>query len=197
MKRRGEVTSPLPACTENVRSKKTTTIWQRLTNPAAPADKYVLWIALVLAAAGVVAVYSAISFLAETKAGGDTERFLLRHVVRLSLALSAVAVFSVIDYRTLARWGRAALIGSLVLLVLVQLFGVTQGGATRALRLGPLSIQPSDLAKVALVLYVGVLLARKQEYVKSFSRAFAPIFLWVFLSIVLIGSEDLSTAALV
>ena len=84
-------------------SKKKTTIWQRLTNPAAPADKYVLWIALVLAAAGVVAVYSAISFLAETKAGGDTERFLLRHVVRLGLALGAVAVFSVIDYRMLAR----------------------------------------------------------------------------------------------
>ena len=178
-------------------TKKKTTIWQRLTNPATPADKYVLWIVLVLAAAGVVAVYSAISFLAETKAGGDTERFLLRHVVRLSLALSAVAVFSVIDYRTLARWGRLALIGSLVLLVLVQLFGVTQGGATRALRLGPLSIQPSDLAKVALVLYVGVLLAQKQEYIKSFSRAFAPIFVWVFLSIVLIGVEDLSTAALV
>ena len=168
-------------------SKKKTTIWQRLTNPAAPADKYVLWIALVLAAVGVVAVYSAISFLAETKAGGDTERFLLRHVVRLGLALGAVAVFSVIDYRTLARWGRLALIGSLVLLVLVQLFGVSHGGATRAFRLGPASIQPSDLAKVALVLYVGVLLARKQEYVKSFSRAFAPIFLWIFLSIVLIG----------
>ena len=178
-------------------SKKKTTLWQKLTNPLASADKYVLWIALVLAAVGVLAVYSAISFLAETKAGGDTERFLMRHVVRLGLALGAMAVFSVIAYRTLARWARPMLIGALVLLVLVQLFGVTYGGATRALRLGPVSIQPSDLAKVALVLYVGVLLARKQEYVKSFSRAFAPIFLWVFLSIVLIGIEDLSTAALV
>jgi len=84
-----------------------------------------------------------------------------------------------------------------VLLVLVQLFGVTHGGATRALQVGPVSVQPSDLAKVALVLYVGVLLARKQAYVKSFARAFAPIFVWVFLSIVLIGMEDLSTAALV
>ncbi len=177
--------------------KKKTTIWQRLTNPAAPADKYVLWIVLVLGAVGIVAVYSAISFLAETKAGGDTERFLLRHAIRLVLALGAVAVFSVIDYKTLARWARPALIASLVLLVLVQVFGVTQGGATRALRLGPVSLQPSDLAKVALVLYVGVLLAHKQQYVKSFSRAFAPIFLWVFLSIVLIGVEDLSTAALV
>ena len=197
MRRRGEATSPLPAYMENVMSKKQPPTLRQKLEAMAPADKYVLWVVLVLAAAGVVAVYSAISFLAETKADGDTELFLLRHVVRLGLALGAVALFSVIDYRKLARWGRVLLIGSLVLLVLVQLFGVTYGGATRALRLGPVSIQPSDLAKVALVLYVGVLLARKQEYVKSFSRAFAPIFLWVFLSIVLIGIEDLSTAALV
>ncbi len=176
--------------------KKPQTLRERIAQQA-PADKYVLWVVLVLAAAGVVAVYSAISFLADTKAGGDTERFLLRHVVRLGLALGAIALFSFIDYRKLARWSRLALIGSLVLLVLVQIFGVTHGGATRALNVGPVSVQPSDLAKVALVLYVGVLLARKQEYVKSLSRAFAPIFFWVFLSIVLIGVEDLSTAALV
>lgn len=176
--------------------KKSQTLRERIAQQA-PADKYVLWVVLVLAAAGVVAVYSAISFLADTKAGGDTERFLLRHVIRLGLALGAIALFSFIDYRKLARWSRLALMGSLVLLVLVQIFGVTHGGATRALNVGPLSVQPSDLAKVALVLYVGVLLARKQEYVKSLSRAFAPIFFWVFLSIVLIGIEDLSTAALV
>ncbi len=178
--------------------KQPPTLRQKLAKRTAkPADKYVLWIVLVLAAAGIVAVYSAISFLAETKADGDAERFLLRHVFRLALALGAVAHFSIIDYHTLVRWSRLALIVSLVLLVIVKYFGVASGGAFRQLRLGPLSFQPSDLAKVALVLYVGVLLARKQQYVKSFKRAFAPIFIWVFLSVVLIGMEDLSTAALV
>ena len=171
------------------------TLRERLA--AAPADKYVLWAVLVLSAAGVVAVYSAITFLAETKAGGDTERFLLRHVVRLAVALGALAVFSAIDYRTLARWSRPALIGSLVLLVAVKLYGVAYGGAVRSLDLGLFSVQASDLAKVALLVYVAVLLARKQEYIKSFGRAFVAIFFWVFLSIILIGIEDLSTAALV
>lgn len=179
-------------------SKQKGSIQQQVAKlTARPVDKYILWIVLVLSAMGVVAVYSAVSFLAETKVEGDTELFLLRHVLRLGLALGAVAVFSVIDYHRLARWSRLVLIGSLLLLVLVQLFGVTHGGATRSFRVGPVSFQPSDMAKVALVLYVGVLLARKQEYVKSFSRAFAPIFFWVFLSVVLIGMEDLSTAALV
>jgi cell division protein FtsW len=108
-----------------------------------------------------------------------------------------MALFSVIDYHKLARWSRLALIGSLILLVLVKLFGVAQGGAIRSLQVGPVSFQPSDVAKVALILYVGVLLAKKQEYIKDFGRAFVPIFFWVFLAVVLIGIEDLSTAALV
>lgn len=162
-----------------------------------PMDKYILWVVLVLSAVGILAVYSAISFLAEVKAGGDKESFLVRHTVRVALALAALIVFSSIDYHKLARWARVILLGSLLLLLLVRIFGVTYGGATRAFRLGVLSIQPSDLAKIALVFYVAVLLVRKQAYIASFSRAIMPIFFWVVITIVFIGIEDLSTAALV
>ena len=76
--------------------KQPSTLRQKLAKRTAkPSDKYILWIVLVLAAAGIVAVYSAISFLAETKADGDAERFLLRHVFRLALALGAIALFSI------------------------------------------------------------------------------------------------------
>ena len=162
-----------------------------------PMDKYILWVVLVLSAVGILAVYSAISFLAEVKAGGDKESFLVRHTIRVALALVALIVCSRIDYHKLARWARVILLGSLLLLVLVRVFGVTYGGATRAFRLGVLSIQPSDLAKIALVFYVAVLLVRKQAYIASFSRAIMPIFFWVVITIVFIGIEDLSTAALV
>lgn len=162
-----------------------------------PMDKYVLWVALVLSAVGTLAVYSAIGFLAEVKAGGDTELFLMRHILRVGLALAALAVFSLIDYHLLAQWARIALIGSLALLILVRAFGVTFGGATRAFHLGPLSVQPSDIAKVALVLYVSVLLVRKQSYIDSFQRAVLPILFWILVTVALIGVEDVSTAALV
>lgn len=161
-----------------------------------PADKYVVWTVLVLSALGVVAVYSAISFLADSKAGGDTERLLLRHVARIGLALGAMVVFSVVDYRKLARLSKIALIFSMLLLIAVQIVGVASGGAMRWLRVGSFGFQPSDLAKLALILYVGVLLARKQDYIKSFQRAFVPIFVWVLGTCVLIGMEDLSTAVM-
>ena len=162
-----------------------------------PADKYVLWSVLVLAALGVVAVYSAVSFLAEAKSGGNTERFLLRHVVRVGLALGAVAVFSLIDYRKLARFSRIGLIFSMGLLLAVQVVGVTSGGAARWIRFGAFGFQPSDLAKVALVLYVGVLLVKKQQYITSLSRAFVPLLVWILATTALIGMEDLSTATVV
>ena len=55
--------------------------------PRRPADRAVIWAVLALCAMGVLAVYSAVSFLAETKSGGDTEAFLFRHLVRVALAL--------------------------------------------------------------------------------------------------------------
>ncbi len=152
---------------------------------------------MLLSAVGVVAVYSAITFLAETKSSGDTERFLLRHVMRLGLAFGVMIAFSVIDYRKLARFSRMGLIFSLGLLLAVQIVGVASGGAERWLQIGSMAFQPSDLAKVALILYVGVLLSKKQAYIKSFTRAFIPVCLWIVVTCVLIGMEDLSTAALV
>ncbi len=152
---------------------------------------------MVLSAVGVIAVYSAIAFLAETKAGGNTEQFLLRHLAYVGLALGAMVLFSRIDYRVLARFGRVALITMTALLLLVQFVGIKSGGAVRALDLGFIMFQPAELAKVALLLYVAFLLTKKQAYIESFSRAFTPLFLWIILTVVLIGIEDLSTASLV
>lgn len=172
------------------------TIKQKLAYQA-PADKYIIWIVLGLAAVGVVAVYSAITFLAETKAGGNTEAFLGRHLIRVVLALGVMGLVSVIDYRALARFSKIALVGALGLLLTVQIVGVAVGGAERWIRFGSFGFQPSDLAKVALVMYVGVLLTQKQNYIKSFTRSFLPLLFWILLTVGLIGIEDLSTAAVV
>ncbi len=172
-------------------------IIRRHFGATSPADKYLVWTVFGLAAFGIVAVYSAIGFLAETKSGGDTERFLLRHLGRVGLALVAMGVISLVDYRKLARIAKVALIFSLGLLAAVQFVGTMTGGAQRWLELGPIGFQPSDLTKVALVLYVAVLLAQKQEYIKDFGRAFVPILTWIIVTVTMIGIEDLSSAAMV
>jgi cell division protein FtsW len=167
---------------------------RRTLGRMAPADKYVVWAVLTLAAVGVVAVYSAITFLAETKSGGDTESLLYRHLVRVGMGLGVMGVFSMINYRFLARMSKVLMVASVGLLVAVQMAGVAFGGAARWLKIGDFGFQPSDLAKVALVLYVASLVAKKQAYIRDFGRAFVPIFLWILLVVVLIGIEDMSTA---
>lgn len=161
-----------------------------------PADRAVMSAMFILALGGVVAVYSAIGFLAETKGGGNSERYLFGHLLRLGAALGVAGVCSLVDYRRLARFSRGLLVTALGLLVAVQFVGVVSGGAQRWLPLGPTTFQPSDVARVALILHVAVLLARKHAYVTDFQRGFVPLALWTGATLLLIGLEDLSTAAM-
>ena len=164
-------------------------------NGLGPADRYVAWIALALAGGGVVAVYSATAFLG---GGADgAQGYLWRHGGRVVLALAAMALFSVIDYRGLARISRPLLVGALGLLTVTKVIGVAQGGAQRWIDLGVVGFQPSEAVKGALLLHVAVLLVKKQGYIKSFERAFTPVFFWAFAAIALIGLDDLSTAVIV
>jgi cell division protein FtsW len=166
--------------------------------PAARAasDRYTVWVVLALACLGVAAVYSAVAFLA-AKSGAPSEGFMWLHVGKAVFAFGVMGVASLVDYHWLCRWSRWFLVASLVLLTITTLWGTVSGGAARWLSLGGVSVQPSDIAKVSLILFVATLLARKQTYIESFGRAFAPVMLWTLATVVLIGIENLSTAALV
>jgi cell division protein FtsW len=159
-------------------------------------DRYVVWSVLVLMGAGVVAVYSAVSFMAMTKAGGNTELFLIKHLSHIAVALGAIFVFSRLDYHGLARFARLILMGVLVLLIGVEFYGSVYGGAARWIYIWKLSFQPSELARVALVIHVAHLLAKKQGYITSLKRAFVPILVWTLPTVLLIGKSDLSSAAM-
>ena len=166
------------------------------TLPRPQTDRAVVWAVLALSAAGVVAVYSAVSFLAETKSGGDSASFLFRHLLRIGAGLGVAGLLSLVDYRKLARWSRPALVVALGLLVVVQVVGATTNGAQRWLSFGGVGFQPSDLARVALIVHVAVLLARKQAYIGDWSRGFVPLLTWIAPTVLLIGMENLSTAAM-
>jgi len=160
----------------------------------AGADRYVAWILLVLAALGTVAVYSAVAFLAQTKGDGDVDRLLLMHLTRLAMAGGALVAFTLFDYHRWAKLSKLVLIATWVLLALVPVVGVFSGGAARWLRVGAFGFQPSEIARLALLTYLPVLLTRKQAYIGDFKRAFVPLFVWVVVTCGLIGMQNLSTA---
>ncbi|MEM9996828.1 MAG: FtsW/RodA/SpoVE family cell cycle protein, partial [Bacteroidota bacterium] len=160
-------------------------------------DRWFLLAVFALAATSVFTVFSASAFLVETKMGGASDAFLVRQVIRVGAALLVMGVVSLIDYRWLARFSLAFLVIALGLLVAVQIAGQTSGGAQRWLDFGGVSLQPSDLAKVALLLHVAKLLAQKQPYIREFTRAYVPLLVWIAPTLLLIGMDDLSTALIV
>ena len=160
------------------------------------ADRAVIFAILALSAAGVLAVYSAVSFLAETKSGGDTEKAsLFRHLIRVALALGVAGFFSLVNYRRLASWSKPAMIGALGLLVAVQVLGAVTNGAQRA------GWSRADLVPAVRHRQGGPHPARgraagqKQEYISDLKRGFVPLLIWIAPTVLLIGMEDLSTAA--
>src|SRR5690606_17822826 len=110
-----------------------------------------------------VMVYSA-SVVEATSGFGNPHHFLQRHGVFAALALAVVLLTSRFDYHKLKPLTYPVLGGvTLLLLLSVVGFGHTGGGAARWLRLGPIHVQPSEAAKVALVLWLGYSLERKRD----------------------------------
>ena len=139
------------------------------------ADPWLLGSALVLAALGLVMVYSASSALA-LKRHADSAWFFRAHLARVVVGLGALAVLAGRDYLTLRRWTYPFLAAVLVLLIMVLVPGLghAAGGAHRWIKLGLFTLQPSEFAKLALVVYLAYYLSKNQDQVKSFSRGFLP-----------------------
>lgn len=142
-----------------------------------PVDTVLAAVVVALLGFGVVMVFSA-STIEATVSFHDPYYFLKRQGLYAILALVTMTVLSRIDYHRLRPLTYPALAAVTVLLAMsVVGFGHSGGGAARWLRLGPINIQPSEAAKLALILWLGYSLAKKKEQVKSFSIGMLPHFI--------------------
>ncbi|MFN3529265.1 MAG: FtsW/RodA/SpoVE family cell cycle protein [Bacteroidia bacterium] len=162
-------------------------------------DRTIWLIVGILTLASMLVVYSSTGTLAYKARGGNTEYFLIKH--------SALAVFGLIvmyfvhhlPYRYFSRIAQILLFLSIPLLVYTLIKGTSLNEASRWITI-PLinqTFQSSDLAKLALFMYLARTLARKQDEIKSWSQAFLPVIAPVFIISFLIAPANLSTAMLV
>jgi len=154
---------------------------------------------LCLLAAGAVMVYSASSARTLLEGEGDSSAFLVRYVGYGALGLVAMWVMSRRGLDLAARWTGALLGIAFALLVLVKIpgIGVEVNGARRWIGAGPLQFQPSEVMKLALVLYAVRVLAGKPRIVSQ-PRLLAPLGMVAGAAAFLIASQpDLGTALVV
>ena len=138
-------------------------------------DLHLLFPVLFLVGIGIVMVYSASSALAMKKFGSDYY-FLKKQAVFALVGICALVLGRHVPYRAYRPLAYPLLAIALVLLaaVLLSPLGVTAGGSSRWLRLGPLRFQPSEFARFALIVYMAYSLEKKADRIKDFSIGFMP-----------------------
>ncbi len=156
----------------------TTNLKQPIDEPIPDAPSYqhdIVMFAAVLALVGfgIVMVYSASAVYATQKFGSATY-FLRRDLLWSGLGLVAMGVAMRTDFSVYRRVSYALLIAAIGMLAAVLVVGARINGARRWFHFGPLSFQPAELAKLALVVYLASSLARKAEKVRSFTVGFVP-----------------------
>ncbi|MGQ9746997.1 MAG: putative lipid II flippase FtsW [Candidatus Caldatribacteriaceae bacterium] len=159
-------------------------------------DPWLFWSVVILLLFGVVMVLSS-SMTTGLYAYGDAFYFFRRHLKGVVLGIVVGIVTTFLPLSRLKRWSKFFLLLVLILLVMVFVPGVGRQGAGvyRWIRLGVFNFQPSELAKLAVVLYMADALTSYQDRVEDFWRGVVPFFIVVGIICLLILMEpNLGTA---
>lgn len=152
-------------------------------------------VTVILICIGIVMIYSASSIYAAERYK-DGFFFLKRHLSFLAIGLLLTFLIMSVDYKRLATFSRPLIIISILLLILVLIPGIGRevSGARRWFRFKFLSFQPSELAGLAMVIYVADFISRKGNLIKTFFKGFLPPLCVLGLSALLILAQpDLGT----
>jgi cell division protein FtsW len=161
-----------------------------------PPDYLLLAVVVALLVVGLLSLYSA-SLAEAEREYGNPNYFIVRQAIFALVGLAAMLALMRWDYRRLRRASVLLMLVSIMGLVAVLLpgIGVVRNGAARWLDVGPVEVQPSELAKLALVLYMSAWLASRGEHVRDLSLGFLPFVVIVGLVAGLVLVEpDMGTA---
>jgi cell division protein FtsW len=161
-------------------------------------DKYIWGIVILLALTSLLVVYSATGSLAYKMYKGNTEVYLFKQLSFITLGMLLIYFLHRINYTLYSRVATVLFFASIPLLIYTWLFGAEINEGSRWIKLPVinLTMQTSDLAKLALFMYISKMLSKKQEVIKDFKKGFLPIITPVIIICGLIAPANLSTALL-
>jgi len=140
-----------------------------------PFDFWIFASVIILLSLGTIMVFSS-SYYISVKQAGDSFNMIKPQLLYMGISLVVVIVTMNFDYH---KWGKISpilLMGSIGLLILVLIPGVGQvrNGAQRWLGVGSKTIQPSELAKIALIMFLSFSLSKRRDVLKSFTKGLLP-----------------------
>ncbi|PRR70195.1 putative lipid II flippase FtsW [Neomoorella humiferrea] len=164
---------------------------------AGPIDFWILLPCVLLLGIGIVMIFSA-SALTSTYNYGDPYFFFKRQMIWAALGLGGLFFTMQFDYTYLRRLAAPFLGVAIVLLILVLLIGTTSRGSSRWLGIGSLSFQPSEIIKLAMVIFLANSLAQNRRYLNNLVQGIGPyLALMAFVCLLILAQPDLGTAVAV
>lgn len=161
-------------------------------------DKYIWGIVVLLSLISILVVYSATGSLAYKMYKGNTSVYLFKQVSFSLVGLLVIYFLHRINYTIFSKVATILFLISIPLLLYTLLFGAKINDGSRWIKLPiiNMTIQTSDLAKLALFMYISRLLSKKQETIKDFKKGFLPVVIPVMIICALIMPANLSNALL-
>ncbi len=159
-------------------------------------DRVIWGVIFALSVFSLLAVYSSTGTLAYKYQGGNTAYYIVKHFVLLAAGLSIIYITHLIPYKYYSRLSQLFLYLSIFLLAVTLVMGTSLNQASRWLTLPGLgfTIQTSDFAKLALIMYIARVLSLRQNKIDDFNGVFVSLVLPVVLVCGLIMPANLSTA---
>ncbi len=158
-------------------------------------DYGLLIVVLLLVIIGLIILYSTSSYNGQVRFH-DSFYYLKKQAFATSLGLAMMYVMANIDYHIWQKYAVLAYVMALILSILVLLIGDEYNGSKRWLSFGPLSFQPSEFAKIAMILFLANMVVKHAKSMKKIKTL-----LWIMLLILpivgLVGASNLSTAIII
>lgn len=168
---------------------------QKRTDTKESVDYVLLILVLILVVFGLVVLYSTSAYNGRVRFA-DPAYYFKKQFFATSLGLMGMYLVSQIDYRRWAAVAWLAYLASMILSTAVLFIGDEINGSKRWLSLGPLSFQPSEFAKLAVVILLASIVSRNASHMKSWRYMFLVI-LAVLPIVGLVGTNNLSTAIII
>jgi cell division protein FtsW len=162
-------------------------------------DKVIWATVVLLGLVSLLVVYSSTGLLAYRYNKGNTEIYLFKQVMFITAGVAIIYFAHRVNYTIYSKWSKILFLVAIPLLIWTLFFGVRLNEGSRWIRLPiiNLTFQTSDLAKLALFMYIGRLLSKKQDVIKDFRKGFLPIIIPVVITCILVAPANLSTALLI
>jgi cell division protein FtsW len=161
-------------------------------------DKVIWALVIVLSLVSLLVVYSATNSLAYKLYRGNTFVYLFKQIAFITIGILIIYFAHRVNYTFYSKFAKILFFLSIPLLIYTLKFGTNLNEANRWIKLPVINLtfQTSDLAKLALFMFISRLLSRKQDVIKDFKKAFIPLMIPIVLICGLIAPANLSTALL-